>query len=355
MKLFIAGLWNDLGSRTLGENLVEILSQFADCQTYHFAAAETTRIDHSINTKRSLVHRILDARELAKQVRRARREDRVILFHNASPAIFSLGAWKPNEVFITTDWTHRLFEHAGMAPRQNASVNRFAQASILRLARGLLPTTSSLEACFRETYGIASHKVRRVLLPIDTARFLGGITEVPRKPRLLFVGGDIVRKGGDMLLETYREHLRGKCSLTMMTNAAGDDVEGVEWKRNVRFGDPRHAEIIRSHDMLVLPTHQDAGPQVLAEAAAAGLAVATTRFALGAPDVVKNGQNGIISDSPAVLLNDIIQLVQNSQRIQIMKAESRRFMAENYTREKIAQSYLEAIGNIITGSHSSQA
>ena len=58
---------------------------------------------------------------------------------------------------------------------------------------------------------------------------------------------------------------------------------------------------MREHDIFILPTHQDVGPQVIGEAAAAGLSVLTTQFALGAPHVILDGVNGRISALPRVV------------------------------------------------------
>jgi glycosyltransferase involved in cell wall biosynthesis len=68
---------------------------------------------------------------------------------------------------------------------------------------------------------------------------------VDRKPRILFVGGDLARKGGDALLEAFAP-LRDRAELTLMTEERVRPGEGVHVLRGVRPGMPAFREAFAS-------------------------------------------------------------------------------------------------------------
>ena len=69
-------------------------------------------------------------------------------------------------------------------------------------------------------------------------------TRGPRKPgplRVLFVGGDFVRKGGDLLLEVAKTRLKGKVELYLVTAADVPAEDGIFVYRGVKPHSPaRH-------------------------------------------------------------------------------------------------------------------
>ncbi|MFM7370000.1 MAG: glycosyltransferase, partial [Sphaerospermopsis kisseleviana] len=60
-----------------------------------------------------------------------------------------------------------------------------------------------------------------------------------------------------------------------------------------------------------MPTNCDSYPSVLGEAACAGLAILTTKNALGADEVIINGENDYICDSPIALFEKLKILIKN--------------------------------------------
>ena len=100
---------------------------------------------------------------------------------------------------------------------------------------------------------------------------------------------------------------------------------------------------MREHDIFILPTHQDVGPQVIGEAAAAGLSVLTTQFALGAPHVILDGVNGRITAPPELCIKALEDLVDHPDKIQQMRHASLEHMRKNFSRDVIASSYLNAM------------
>ncbi len=347
MKLLVVTFPVDLGNLTLERNLLGVFEGRCDLKTYRFADRQSRSFQSAgPNYKQNLRDRFRQCAELRLVVRSAAAEGRTILFHNISPALFSFGAWPSDRTFIVTDWTRKLNETPGkrMSPPWLTRIH----AKILKSACGTVCLTDAVKASVINDYGIDPSKVLRAHMPFDIARFAPSDFSVPARPRVLFIGGDLKRKGGDLLLESFPRKLKPYCDLTFVTNASISPAEGVRFIRNLAYGDPLHTELLGSHDLLLLPTRQEGYPQVIGEAAAAGLAVVTTKFALGAPDVIIDEQTGFICESPEAAINQASALVKDPSRIRPLKAQSRAHMEKHFSREALAREYFAILegGNL---------
>src|SRR5437868_6843115 len=82
-------------------------------------------------------------------------------------------------------------------------------------------------------------------------------TRGPRKPeplRVLFVGGDFVRKGGDLLLEVAKTRLKGKVELYLVTAADVPAEDNIFVYRGVKPHSPALLQRYAKADVFVLPT-----------------------------------------------------------------------------------------------------
>lgn len=342
MKILVVTFPNDLGSRTIETNLCRFLEPVCDMRHFRFAAQDSDRIDRKIDNRRNLWHRLQDTLKLRRAVRSAVREGRKILFYNVSPALFTLGSWRGGEIYITLDWARRLFSPE---LRGAAMMTSWINRQILHSCSGILPMTEAMATCLRRDYGVPAERVRRVPSLFDVGHFDPGEIVTTDPVKVLYVGGDVKRKGGDLLYEAFRTRFKSLCSLTMVTNADFPPCENFTLRQQVRYGTPEHLAVMRGHDIFILPTHEDAGPQVIGEAAAAGLAVLTTRAALGAPHVIENGVNGIISDTPENCIEALATLLNQPAKIQPMREASLAHMRRHYAREIIAAAYLDAMND----------
>ena len=117
--------------------------------------------------------------------------------------------------------------------------------------------------------------------------------------RVVFVGADFLRKGGDVLMEV----------------AAMPEFAAVEWHLVTKSPPVTKAanvfsytgfnadanglrDLVRDGDVLVLPTRADCSAIVLVEAGASGVAAITTRMA-GLGELVEDGKTGLLIDRPA--------------------------------------------------------
>lgn len=145
-------------------------------------------------------------------------------------------------------------------------------------------------------------------------------------PRLLFVGNDFARKGGDFLLDVYQHRLKDFCTLTIVSN----DKKLRDWKALppdviVKSGlnQERLGELIaiyQESDVFVFPTYIDKSPNVLYEACATGLPI-VARNVGGIAEQVHDGINGVLMGYTSSHLewgDAILSLLNNpSERMQM--------------------------------------
>jgi glycosyltransferase involved in cell wall biosynthesis len=125
--------------------------------------------------------------------------------------------------------------------------------------------------------------------------------EQPGPVRILFVGGSLERKGGDLLLAAFRK-LRAESisapgqpeiDLHLVTGQRLPPEPGVTVYNQMKPNSPELRDLYHQSDIFCLPTQADCLPMVLSEAGAAGLPVISTDLA-GIPEIVHTGQNGLL-------------------------------------------------------------
>jgi len=115
-------------------------------------------------------------------------------------------------------------------------------------------------------------------------------------PRILFVGGDFHRKGGNLLLDVFRQRLLGRAELDIVTSRPVPDLpEGAHCFTGLTADSPKLRELYRHADIFALPTTADLTPWVCLEAMASAKPVVATRMG-GISDLVVEGQSGHLID-----------------------------------------------------------
>jgi glycosyltransferase involved in cell wall biosynthesis len=119
--------------------------------------------------------------------------------------------------------------------------------------------------------------------------------------RLLFLGVDWVRKGGDIAFETLLKleelGIRAElvvCGCTPPQGVAHERMKIIPFlDKNDERQRKELEQLLMSADFLLLPTRADCTPIVFCEASAFGLPVVATNTG-GVPEVVREGENGFL-------------------------------------------------------------
>ncbi len=167
--------------------------------------------------------------------------------------------------------------------------------------------------------------------------------------RLLFVGGDFERKGGQLLLDVYRQHLRGRCELDLVTRAPVTEEEGVRVHRGLQPGHPRLLELYRRAHAFVLPTLGDCYSIASLEAMAAGLPVLVSKIG-GIEDIVDSGESGLlIAPGDAPSLRSALESLLDSRALRLdMGKAGRKRVERDFSASSTAARLLEAMASLPT-------
>lgn len=318
----------DLGSATLAANLVAMLEGRVDLAHHVFSPEETPEAGPRLGTGRKALLRLASMKGLRAACLRARAEGCTILFQQTGAALFSLPFTRGLKTWVMLDWTRKLFEPITGLNHSNPLVTALHRRMFASVT-GVLPFTEPVRRCLVEDYGVAPERARKVPMPFDVER-IAPATPNPAGPlRLLFVGGDFARKGGDRLVRWFLAHRGAPVELTVMTQSAVDLPPGVRVVRN----DPARtaAALLCRHDLFVLPTRRDAFPLAIGEAASAGLGVVTSHHALGAREVVEEGVNGHVVEGEEALHAVLSRLVADRAAVERYKVASRRKMLARFS------------------------
>jgi len=127
---------------------------------------------------------------------------------------------------------------------------------------------------------------------IDLSRYRPAPRRERARPRVLFVGGRFVEKGGEDLLQALGESLGHEVDLDLVTPAEVPARAGVTVHR-LKPSDPRLLDLQQQADLFCLPTYGDAAPWAVLEAMACGTPVLSTRIG-GIPDMLAHGSAGAL-------------------------------------------------------------
>jgi glycosyltransferase involved in cell wall biosynthesis len=224
-----------------------------------------------------------------------------LLFLTHNPAVFHVGALRRMPTLLWCDVTPvQLDEQAelyGHPQTRNAAVERIKKAVVRRAflaARRCVGWSEWVRRSFVRDYGVPEERTAVQPPGLDLS-----LWKAPERPprqagtplRMLFVGGDFRRKGGPLLLDVFRESLRGRYELDIVTREPVEPEPGVRVHRGLTAGSDALLGLYRAVDLFVLPTLADCQPVASMEAMAMGLPVVTTRIAANA-EVVDEGRSG---------------------------------------------------------------
>jgi glycosyltransferase involved in cell wall biosynthesis len=173
--------------------------------------------------------------------------------------------------------------------------------------------------------GLPKAKCHLPQFGVDTAMFHPprGLRPAGDEVRLLFVGSLIPRKGlhdllealGDPRLRQVRLIVVGEGALAPRLTALCESLglkEQTEWLGTVPPAEV--ARLMRSSDLLCLPSYMEGRPNVVNEAMASALPVIATRIG-GIPDMVEEGKTAFLHDPGNVeeLRGHIRKLVEDAE------------------------------------------
>jgi glycosyltransferase involved in cell wall biosynthesis len=161
--------------------------------------------------------------------------------------------------------------------------------------------------------------------------------------RILFVGGDMRRKGGDVLLGAVQQlhenrsagRVQSAVELHLVTPVDVAPAPGVTIHHGLGPGSRALIELYQQADIFCLPTRGDCLPMVLSEAGAASLPLVSTAIA-GIPEIVRDGETGLVVplDDQSALVKALQTLVDAPELRRRLGTSARRLVERDYDADK---------------------
>ncbi len=263
------------------------------------------------------------------------------------PSVISMDATPVQIDAMSSHYDHRV----SSSPRLEAFKKRLNVRAFIA-ARHLIAWSEWTKDSLIADYGVPSNKISVIPPGIDVGKW--HVSRPERKGdqpfRLLFVGGDFIRKGGDTLLEAL-ESLPPSLNveLHLVTNApeVAEDRPGVCIHRDVSPNSTRIRSLYEQSDLFILPTKADCLPLAVLEALASGLPVITT--AIGAlSEAVTHGESGWIvpAEDSHALAEAITLLAENDDLRLRLSIRAREVAIERFSAAKNYNRLLDTVKSV---------
>jgi glycosyltransferase involved in cell wall biosynthesis len=213
-------------------------------------------------------------------------------------------------------------------------------------------------------YGVEADKVTVIPPGVNSREWERPMARRPHKNtvKILFVGGDLERKGGLVLLEAFRR-LRQQGPIAINGNGTAADVElhlvtktDVPAEANLfvyhdmQANSPALKQLYYDCDIFCLPTYGDCLPMVLSEAGAAGLPAVTTCVA-AIPEIVQDGVTGFLvpPGDEAALMAALHGLIANPELRVRQGQQAAERVRQGFDAEVNARRLLELLKGVAEG------
>jgi glycosyltransferase involved in cell wall biosynthesis len=277
-----------------------------------------------------------------------------LFFLTHNPAVFQPWALARTPSLLWTDVTPALldaqaeqYDHPVDKSAVVATVKRALVRRTLNAAALCVGWSEWARASFVADYGVPKSRTAVVSPGIDLSRWkLPERAAVEGLPRLLFVGGNFVRKGGDLLLDVFRRELRGQCELDLVTRDPVPEEPGVRVHRGLSADSEPLLALYRAAAAFVLPTRGDCFSIASIEAMAMGLPVVVSNVG-GIAEIVDAHTGSLITAGDGRELTGAIHgLLSSAERRAALGKAGRRKVEERFAAERTAATLLELMARI---------
>jgi glycosyltransferase involved in cell wall biosynthesis len=226
----------------------------------------------------------------------------LVFFNTQVPAALGGKLIRRRPYMIATDLTPIQYDqlaqgygHQADRPGLLKAAKQRINTRVLREAACLVPWSTWTRDSLIADYGVDANKIKVLPPGVDVTQWKAVQRPVDkaRPLRILFVGGDLYRKGGAVLMRAFRSLPRGSAELSLVTRTTTPPEEYVVAYNNLQPNSPELIALFERCDVFVLPTEAEAFGIAAVEASAAGLPVIATAVG-GLTDIVIDGETGFL-------------------------------------------------------------
>ena len=251
--------------------------------------------------------------EVARMNRKTRLD--ALFFHTQVPAVLAQRWLRKIPGIVSLDATPHQYDELG-AFYKHEQGPAWLEAWKWRLNRDCFRSARRIVAWAEWTklglvngYEVPADKITVIPPGVNVREWRRPMPRVPHTGpvKILFVGGDLERKGGLVLLEAFRSLRHLGLQLHLVTRDRLAPEPGVFVYNNLEANSQPLKDLYHTCDIFALPTFGDCLPMVLSEAGASGMAIISTNVA-AIPEIVRNGETGLtVPAGDAVALTRALQ------------------------------------------------
>lgn len=257
-------------------------------------------------------------REVARMNRQTRLD--ALFFHTQVPAILAQRWLRRIPGIVSLDATPLQYDELGafykheQGPAWLEAWKWRLNRDCFRSARRLVAWSEWTKLGLVRDYEVPAEKITVIPPGVNVNEWRRPTPRVPHANpvKILFVGGDLERKGGLVLLEAFRALRHLGLELHLVTKDRLAPEPGVFVYNSLQANSQPLKDLYHTCDIFALPTFGDTFAMVLSEAGASGMAIISTNMA-AIPEFVRNGETGLTvsAGDTASLTNALRDLATN--------------------------------------------
>lgn len=297
----------------------------------------------------------LIARTRFKKLEREGKSFDAVFVNHTIPLMFLQKFMKEVPVILSLDITPRLLQpynkwYRGKNDRISLFGNGIKHSITRRIYKevsNILPWSQLVKNSLVNDYGIDQKKIEVVPPGIDVHQWNQSEKKDGVKDQdhihILFVGGDFLRKGGDLLMRIAARSEFKKCIFHFVTRSfEGIIGDNVIVYNNLQANSNTLLELYNNADIFALPTRADLSPAALCEAMAFQLPVVATKVG-GLEEIIIDGRNGFIvsADDEEAFAKRLKALVASKELRVEFGRNGRALVEEKYDIQKNAEIILD--------------
>ncbi len=282
----------------------------------------------------------------------------VAFFNTQVPAVLSAEQLRKFPYVLATDITPRQYDRMAEQYDHTVDRNRVVAAAkhavnvrVFRGAKRVVCWSSWCAESVIEEYGVAEDRVAVVAPGVDLQMWRQRDASVQNPvPRILFVGGDLERKGGLMLVDAFRRLAPGSAELHLVTrDRYQPDADGIVVHNDMMPNSPELLSLFQTCDVFALPSQAEAFGIAAAEASASGLPIVASNSG-GLRDIVVDQVTGFAAaeQTPENMAHRLAALIEDPELRRRMGSAARERAEERFDAavngRRIVDLVLEAAG-----------
>ena len=273
----------------------------------------------------------------------------VLHLYSQNVALLSSKALATRPSVVATDATGeqgaRLIpeRRVGKGTKSRIALTKIFEKKVYESATLVIAQSEWTANSLRTDYGVPDERIRIVPFGITVHDALPHVTNA--LPQITFIGTRLSRKGGNRLLDIWRQYLSTETTLTLVTRDDVKPQEGLRVFQDFRPGDPRLATLLAATDLFVFPSEMDTFGYALIEAMSGEVATISLDVAARA-EIAIDGVTGLVLPEGAdnvALLAAIKELLNDPVRTREMGLAGRQRVLEHFDARITTKTLVEVL------------